>query len=251
MNVLATQRGSAPLPVDARGRRGAPADRDRPDHRLARPRGAPASASPVPLHDDDVPADQGEGGLRGNEGLRRRLRRGRVAVRGEPGDARRRRGRGRTTSRRRTSTRSTATGCGSPARARCSDARARRPTPPSCRRATSASSRRRRCTPSRRSPRPRTPSRTAASRRCRTASATRRCSPDTVERVIRGTTFPAGKIVEPGRRAVGREGRHDARARSSGSRRRSPRSSGSPTRARAPACRRTRSPTRAGRSGAR
>ena len=33
-----------------------------------------------------------------------------------------------------------------------------------------------------------------------------------VERVIRGTTFPAGKIVEPGPRAVGREGRHDARA---------------------------------------
>ena len=33
-----------------------------------------------------------------------------------------------------------------------------------------------------------------------------------VERVIRGTTFPAGKIVEPGRRAVGRQGRNDARA---------------------------------------
>ena len=75
---------------------------------------------------------------------------------------------------------------------------ARRPTPPSCRRATSGSSRRRRCTPSRRSRRRRTPSPTAASRPCRTASATRRCSRAHVERVIRGTTFPAGKIVEPG-----------------------------------------------------
>ena len=36
-----------------------------------------------------------------------------------------------------------------------------------------------------------------------------------VARVIRGTTFPAGKLLEPGRRAVGREGRHDVRRRSS------------------------------------
>ena len=76
--------------------------------------------------------------------------------------------------------------------------RARRPTRPSCRRATSASSRRRRCTPMRRSLRPRMRSPTAASRRCRTGSATRRCSPRHVERVIRGTTFPAGKITAPG-----------------------------------------------------
>ena len=56
---------------------------------------------------------------------------------------------------------------------------------------------------------------------------------DIVGKVIRGTTFPAGKLLAPGPRAVGRQGRHDARARSSRSRRRSPRSSGSPTRARA------------------
>ena len=36
-----------------------------------------------------------------------------------------------------------------------------------------------------------------------------------VERVIRGTTFPAGKLLEPGVVAVGREGRHDASGRSS------------------------------------
>ena len=36
------------------------------------------------------------------------------------------------------------------------------------------------------------------SRRCRTASATRRRSPRTSSRVIRGTTFPAGKILAPG-----------------------------------------------------
>ena len=32
-----------------------------------------------------------------------------------------------------------------------------------------------------------------------------------VERVIRGTTFPAGKLLGPGRRPVGRQGRHDLR----------------------------------------
>ena len=46
---------------------------------------------------------------------------------------------------------------------------------------------------------------------CRTGSATRRSIAAHVARVIRGTTFPAGKILEPGHRAVGREGRHDAR----------------------------------------
>ena len=69
---------------------------------------------------------------------------------------------------------------------------------PSCRRATSGSSRRRRCTPPRPPKRPRTRSRTAASRPCRTGSATRRRSPQHVERVIRGTTFPAGRVLEPG-----------------------------------------------------
>ena len=33
-----------------------------------------------------------------------------------------------------------------------------------------------------------------------------------VERVIRGTTFPAGKITSPRSRAMGRQGRHDVRA---------------------------------------
>ena len=36
------------------------------------------------------------------------------------------------------------------------------------------------------------------SRPCRTGSATRRCWPGTCGRVIRGTTFPAGRILEPG-----------------------------------------------------
>ena len=87
------------------------------------------------------------------------------------------------------------------------------------RRATSGSSRRRRCTPRRRSPPPPTRSPTAPSRPSRTGSATRRCSPRHVERVIRGTTFPAGKILEPGRRPVGRQGRRRRSARSSRSRR--------------------------------
>ena len=114
-----------------------------------------------------------------------------------------------------------------------------------------ASSRRRRCTPTPRSPRPRTRSRTAASRPCRTGSATRRCSPRTCERVIRGTTFPAGKLVEPGVVQWDVKGDTTLRPVRGAGRRRSPRSSGSPRPARAPACRRTPSPTRAGRSGAR
>ena len=84
------------------------------------------------------------------------------------------------------------------ARARWSATHGDDATRPSSRRATSASSRRRRCTPRARSPRRRTPSRTAPSRPSRTASATRRSSPRHVARVIRGTTFPAGKILEPG-----------------------------------------------------
>ena len=61
-----------------------------------------------------------------------------------------------------------------------------------------------------------------------------------VERVIRGTTFPAGKVLEPGRRAVGRQGRHDRSGRSSRARRRSRRSS-----ALADACTRAGMPTAA------
>ena len=105
---------------------------------------------------------------------------------------------GPSTRRRLTSTRSTGAACGSSARARWWDTFARRRTPASCRLATSGSSRRRRCTPSRRSLLLRMPSPTARSRPCRTGSATRRSSRRTVGRVIRGTTFPAGKILEPG-----------------------------------------------------
>ena len=168
-----------PLPVDARGRRGAPADRDRVDQRRARARGA-------------APRRRGAAARRRSTGSSRR---GRRATRSEDlrsSDAARsarcsrRTSRcsttsrsGRTTSNEPTSTRSTATACGSPAPARSSGIRARRPTRPSSRPATSASSRRRRCTPRRRSPRRRTRSPTAASRRCRTASATRRRSPRT------------------------------------------------------------------------
>ncbi len=72
-----------------------------------------------------------------------------------------------------------------------------------------------------------------------------------VERVIRGTTFPAGKILEPGRGPVGREGRHDASAPSSRAPRPPGRSSGSPRRARAAGCRPRPCPTRAAPSGAR
>ena len=70
-----------------------------------------------------------------------------------------------------------------------------------------------------------------------------------VERVIRGTTFPAGKLLEPGH--VQWDVKGDTRSARTTSGRRSPRSSGSPTPARGPGCRRRRSRTRAGRSGAR
>ena len=50
MNVLATERGDRALPVDARGRRGAPPDRARVDQRRARARGA-AHGVAVPLHE--------------------------------------------------------------------------------------------------------------------------------------------------------------------------------------------------------
>ena len=50
------------LPVDARGRRGAPPDRDRADHRLARPRSGAARRAGAAAH-GAVPPDQGEGGV--------------------------------------------------------------------------------------------------------------------------------------------------------------------------------------------
>ena len=52
--------GQRALPVDARGRRGATADRDRPDHRRARPRGRAARRARAAAH-GAVPTDQGEG----------------------------------------------------------------------------------------------------------------------------------------------------------------------------------------------
>ena len=51
------------LPIDARGRRGAPPDRDRPDHRLARRARRSVIGVPVPLHTRSVPPRQGEGGF--------------------------------------------------------------------------------------------------------------------------------------------------------------------------------------------
>ena len=83
----------------------------------------------------------------------------------------------------------------------------------------------------------------------RTAPATRRRSPGTSSEVIRGTTFPAGHIVEPGHVRLGHEGRHAHRpVRASPAP--MPKVERSPTRARAAGCRRTRSRTRAARSGA-
>ena len=105
---------------------------------------------------------------------------------------------GRTTRRASTSTRSTRTGCGSPAPARCSAACARPPTRRSCRRATSASSRRRRCTPTPRSPRPRTRFADGYVATVQNGLGNEETLARHVERVIRGTTFPAGKILEPG-----------------------------------------------------
>ena len=198
MNVHATQRGHRHYPSmleDVEAHR--PTEIDLINGSLIRE--ADRHGVPVPLHIDALPARESEGGFVANEGLRRRLRRRRLAVRRQPRHARRRRGLGLRPRRATTSTRSTATACGSPAPARCIGTAARdAPTPPSCPPATSASSRPRRCTPTRRSPPRRTPSPTARSRPSRTGSATRRCSRGHVARVIRGTTFPAGKLLEPG-----------------------------------------------------
>ena len=71
-----------------------------------------------------------------------------------------------------------------------------------------------------------------------------------VERVIRGTTFPAGKLLEPGHVKWDVQG-DTTLGPSSPARRRSRRSSVSPTRAAEPGCPPTRSPTAAPRSGGR
>ena len=116
---------------------------------------------------------------------------------------------------------------------------ARRRTRPSCRRATSGSSRPRRCTPSARSPRPRTRSRTGA-----VATVQNGIGNEEVLAAARRARdsrhdVPGREGRRAGRRAVGREGRHDARpVRGRSPAAQSPRSSGSPTPARAPGCRR-------------
>ena len=119
---------------------------------------------------------------------------------------------GPTTWRRSTSTRSTVTGSASPAQARSSAGRARRQTRRSYPPAISASSRRRRCTPT---PAIRATAHAFADGCVATVQngiGNEEVLAAHVERVIRGTTFPAGKITAPGRRAVGRQGRHDVRA---------------------------------------
>ena len=109
------------------------------------------------------PSDSGRHRL--HEDLHRRLRRGRVAVRGQSRHARRRRGVGLrplAAARRRDRR---ARPAADAARATCTAACTPRATRRRCRPASSASSRPRRCTPSPRSRRPRTPSPTAPWRR--------------------------------------------------------------------------------------
>ena len=183
--------------------------------------------------------------------MRRRVRGRGLALRGQPRLARGRRGVGVRPVRGSTWTRSTRAGCVSPAPATCTPPGSRRrATPPSCPPATSGSSRPRRCTPTPRSRPPRMPSRTERSPRCRTGSATRRRSRRTSSRVIRGTTFPAGKIFEPG--VVQWDVKGDT---TFGPFEPSPapgrRSSGSRTPARAAGCRRRRSRTPAAPNGGR
>ena len=62
MNVLATQRGSRALSIDARRRRITQADGDRPDHRRARARGGPSRGRRSAAH-GALPARQGKGGV--------------------------------------------------------------------------------------------------------------------------------------------------------------------------------------------
>ena len=185
------------LSVDARGRRGAPADGDRADHRIARARGGSAPACRCRC----TPRSTGSSRRRRpatREDLCRRLRRRRLAVRGESRAARRRRGVGvrRVAGARRRDQRERAAALAAPAT--CSRTCGRRPIRRSCRRATSASSRRRRCTRSRRS---RATAHAFAGGSVATVQngiGNEEMLAAHVERVIRGTTFPAGKILEPG-----------------------------------------------------
>ncbi len=157
-----------PRAVDARGRPRRPPDRDRLHHRRARPRGGAARRSRARCT-GDVPAR--EGARVAHEDRVDRLRRGRVAVRGEPRHARRRRGLGLrpVAGARRRDQRERAAALRRRRRRRQGqrDDRSRRAP------AVRARDRRRRraCRPPRRWPRPRT--RSARSARSRTAPATR------------------------------------------------------------------------------
>ena len=89
-------------------------------------------------------------------------------------------------------------GCGSRAQVRCTPALMRRAMRRRCRHATSASSRRRRCMPSRRLRRLRTRSPDGAVASVMNGVGNEETLARHVARVIRGTTFPAGKLLEPG-----------------------------------------------------
>ena len=192
-----------------------------------------------------------DGGRR--EGLHRRLRRRGIAVRGQP------RARSTTSRSGRTTSREAhvdainerglrLTGAGEVhATGIRATARRRR----AAGRATSGSSRRRRCTPRRRSPRPRTPSRAARVASVQNGVGNEEAIAPHVARVIRGTTFPAGKILEPG--VVQWDVKGDT---TFGPFEPSPATADGDRAARGcvharRACRRTRSPTRAARSGGR
>ena len=245
MNVLATQRGQRPLPVDARGRpRGRPTEIDFITGALvreARAHGVPGAAA-----HGDVPAGPGEGG-------RRRVRM-RVCVVGcgavgslfaaNLAHARRRRGLGLRPSQEHVDA-INANGL------RLSGRRRRgRPAARDHRRRRAAAVRLR----DRRDEGHAHRAAIAATAHAfadgavapsRTAPATRRSIAEHVERVIRGTTFPAGKMLEPGHvqwdmkgdttigpfePKPGGDGRDRAARRRLHAR---------------PGCRRTRSPTRA------
>ena len=116
--------------------------------------------------------------------------------------------------------------------------------------ATSASSRPRACTPTRRWPRPRMRSQQGAVCSVQNGAGNEELVAEHVQQVIRGTTFPAGPRDRAGPRRLGHEGRHahrPVRAEPGADGRRSRRS---PTPAPAAGCRRTRSRTRAAPSGA-
>ena len=122
----------------------------------------------------------------------------RLAVRGEPRPARGRRGLGLRPLAGARRTRSTRTACASRVPARSSAASTRPPTPGALPACDSASSPSRACTRPQRWSDGACLRETRRSAPCRTAQATRSSSPSTSREVIRGTTFPAGHVIEPG-----------------------------------------------------